>query len=400
MRRSEMALDQARPLPTLAATSRTPGAVALLDRQVWRDAALVWLVQRVALLGLTWLVAAGDATGGARLPVFGLWVQWDGAVYAGLAQHGYRVPSEAVFFPLYPLLEHLLAPLTAGNTAAAGLLIANAAALGAYGLLRLLAERELGPAAARRTLIALALFPTAFFLVAPYTESLFLLLSLGAFLALRREHWLASGTLAALATLTRPVGILLLAPLAVAALEWHRGRPRSRRARLRALGALALAPLALGGYAGYLQLRFGTPLAFVTAQGGTWGRRASWPWDAFLRAGGAVLHAPPEKAIPAALDMLLMLAAVALTLATLRRLPRPYALYACASLALMLLVPMHQQDWGALSSNKRFLLAIFPLFLVLGRAPRHRWLEPLAVLVLLALQALFVRSFLLGGWVA
>lgn len=74
------------------------------------------------------------------------------------------------------------------STSVAGLIIANAAALGAFGLLRALVEREESAAVARRSLLYLAVFPTAFFLLAAYAESLFLLWSVACFLALRRQR--------------------------------------------------------------------------------------------------------------------------------------------------------------------------------------------------------------------
>jgi hypothetical protein len=63
-----------------------------------------------------------------------------------------------------------------------------------------------------------AVFPTAFFYVAPYSESLFLLLVLASFWWARERRWAAAGVAAALAALTRNLGVLLVLPLAVEAL--------------------------------------------------------------------------------------------------------------------------------------------------------------------------------------
>src|SRR5262249_23791198 len=147
----------------------------LLDRTAWRDAALAWLGQRLlcvplAYLGL-WLLVRRPME--APLPgpsdLYHIWTTWDAAIYGDIAARGYTEPAQAAFFPLFPLLERILALLFGGNTSAAGLLIANAACFGAFGLLRVLAERELGLSAARRALLTLVIFPTAFFLIARYT---------------------------------------------------------------------------------------------------------------------------------------------------------------------------------------------------------------------------------------
>lgn len=423
----------------------TPKRLALLDRRVWRNAALAWLAQHLFFIIPVYLNIALAPPRPVTLQRIGLpWLNWDGWIYVDIAQHGYTALGQAAFFPLYPLVTRLVAFCLGGHTALAAQVVANAASFGAYGVLLLLVESEFGPVAARRTLLFLLCFPASFFLAAAYTEALFLLLSLGAFLALRRHAWIAASVLIALASLTRPVGILLLLPLAaemwLSRPFWRArgadGRPgRTQQAaplhrqtgeyppdaptpaeetgrrdasgtsfgtgwRLSIVASFLLPILALAGYCGYLALRFGRPLGFLTAEGGTWGRRASWPWDSFVRAGAAVLHDPLNQALPAALDLLLMALFIAVAFVALRRLPFPYALYTLASLALIVLLPMHRENWGALSSNKRFMVDVFPVFLVLATARPRRWIEPLAVTLSLLLQILLTVAFLQRGWVA
>jgi Gpi18-like mannosyltransferase len=60
-----------------------------------------------------------------------------------------------------------------------------------------------------RSLYYIALFPTAFIFMAVYTESVFLLFSVGCFYFARKRLWLWSGVLGALATATRFAGIFL-----------------------------------------------------------------------------------------------------------------------------------------------------------------------------------------------
>jgi hypothetical protein len=91
---------------------------------------------------------------------------------------------------------------------------------------------------------------------------------------------------------------------------------------------------------------------------------------------------------------------IAVVFVALRRLPFPYALYTLASLALIVLLPTHRENWGALSSNKRFMVDVFPVFLVLATARPRRWIEPLAVTLSLLLQILLTVAFLQRGWVA
>src|SRR4029079_1806923 len=101
-------------------------------------------------------------------------------------------------------------------------------------------------ARARPVLLLLALCPAAVYFGAPYSESLFLLLSVGAFYTARTGRWAWAGALAACAAATRSAGIVLLLPLFVL---WLDSSPR----RGRDVAWLALAPLGLAAYALHLE---------------------------------------------------------------------------------------------------------------------------------------------------
>lgn len=377
---------------------------------VWRDTGLAWLgprllfaVMTVACRGLVSTTATRGRPAGWHWLTF-IWGNWDAAHYATVATAGYTQPLQAAFYPLFPLLIRIATPLTLGDPLLAGVVLANGFALGALVLFRTLAERELGRQGARRALLYLALFPAGLFLAAGYSESLFLLLSLACFLALGRERWLAAGALVALATLTRPVGVLLVAPLAWTAFEAWRaagGEGVARRDMARMLAAVALPLVALGGFAAYLAGRFGRLTAAAEAEGsGEWRRALSWPWDGPLRAASVVLRDNPGHALHAALDLGFTALFVALAIGAWRWLPRPYALYCWAALALILLLPMHGYDWAALASNARFLLATFPLFFVLARWGERRWAHLAIVGVSALLLVLYTLTWIAGGFVA
>src|SRR5262249_35708079 len=186
--KSAMALPRRRlDAAARAAPTETRAQPGLLDRFAWRDATLIWLAQRVAFLALTYLGWLLPITHDKTLPQpwsqpFLPWATFnDGLMYPTIAREGYAHLWQAAFFPLLPLIEHILSPIPFVSPEAAGLVAANVACLGAFALLRVLVERELGRAAARRTLLYMAVFPTALFFAAAYTKSLFLLLSVGAF---------------------------------------------------------------------------------------------------------------------------------------------------------------------------------------------------------------------------
>jgi hypothetical protein len=395
------------------ASEAEPGvgaSVALTDRVAWRDAALVWLGQHAFFFAVSYLattlihIRPYSSQTYSWAFMFQQWWGWDGANYADIAQRGYYQSWMAAFFPLFPGMEHVLAGVFgAGSEYTGGMLVSGAASLGAFGGLRVLVEREYGRGTARRSLLYLAVFPTAFFLAAPYAEALLLLFSVGAFLALRRGHWVIAGALAALATLSRPQGILLIVPLAA---EWVlRARADASWRRpletLKVAVGVALPVGTLAAYVIYLHARFGTWSAIADAQRTGGQRSLDWPVLGFARAAKALVDYGPDPSffqVHILLDAAFTLAFIALAVLTWRRLPLSYVLYAWAMLALVMCTPAH--NWYALLSNMRYMLVAFPLFVLLGRWGARHEVDAAVLLICLPLLTLLTAAFLLGSWVA
>jgi len=122
--------------------------------------------------------------------------RWDTAFYYSIATSGYSWDpavfqhENIVFFPLYPLLMRWGGTLLGGRTLLAGLLVSLIAFAGAIAILYRLAVLEMGEAHAGPAILFLATFPFALFYSAVYTESLFLLLTVGAFYGMRRGNLL------------------------------------------------------------------------------------------------------------------------------------------------------------------------------------------------------------------
>src|SRR6266487_4430415 len=181
---------------------------------VWLFIATRLLLVLVTYFGYILLTAEKYSSTPVNLVAFFIsWDRWDALRYLSIAQYGYKTPFDFAFFPLFPLLTALITPpLGSWSYLAVGMLISNAALLGTLVVLYQLAADIGGELVARRTLLYLCIFPTAFFFFAAYNESLFLLLITGAFLALRRQRcWLAV-LLGSLATLTRPPRLILFLP--------------------------------------------------------------------------------------------------------------------------------------------------------------------------------------------
>jgi hypothetical protein len=322
-----------------------------------------------------------------------IWARWDSVFFVRIAEHGYDKTS-AAFYPLYPGLLAALGRVFFGHYVLAGIVISLACALGAFVLLYRIAEQHLGAEGAGRTVLYLAIFPMALFLQAVYSESLYLLLVLAAFLAAERGRFAGAGLLSGLAILTRVTGVALLPALAV--LAW---RARDRR---RAFGGLALALPVAAAYPLLLWQQVGDPWAFRHAQD-QWHRHLSRAgplggiWSALVHWTPA--HADFQHAIAVnAEGLVALILFIALTVVAWRRFGAPYGLFATLSLALPLSYPSAR--WPLLSLP-RFGLVIFPLFLALAVLTDRK---PRLHIAIAACSALFlgiaIVQWALWQWVA
>jgi Mannosyltransferase (PIG-V) len=339
--------------------------------------------------------------------------RWDSVWYLRIAGSGYGDSEvRAAFFPLYPLLARGLSELGGGSDGAlliAAYLVSLAAFLAALVVLHRLVALELGRELAPSTLLLLAVFPGSLFFGAPYSESLFLLASAGAFYAARTGHWAAAGACAAAASATRSAGLVLLLPLA---LFWWSSRPR----RARDAAWLALAPLGVAGYALFLGLSEGDALRFLEVQD-AWSREFAGPfvgaWDGLRAAidGARQLGSGQRSHVyyseaggdpyrVAAINIMLLgflgFAAVA-SAGVWRRLPLPYGAYVLTALALPLSFPVGPQP---LMSLPRFLAVLFPIFMWLALVCEERRSTDTAVAVSAIGLGLFTAQYATWHFIA
>src|SRR6185437_8828723 len=153
---------------------------------------------------------------------------WDAGWYESIARHGYQSTQSLRFFPLFPAVGRAGSVLPGVSAGVALVVVANLSALGATALLRVLVLRETGDRGwADRSVWLLSLAPPAFVLVMGYAEGPLLLFAVGCFLAIRGarswQGWAWAAGLGAAAALTRPVGVLVVLPVAIEAVRrWRR----------------------------------------------------------------------------------------------------------------------------------------------------------------------------------
>jgi hypothetical protein len=354
-------------------------------------------------------------------PLLSPLARWDAAWYLRIAESGYGGSDvRAAFFPLYPLLVRAVAaPFGASPEALllAAYVVSLAAFLGALVLLHRLVSLELGRPIAQPALLLLAVFPAAVFFGAPYSESLFLLLAVGAFYAARTGRWAWAGAAAAGAAATRSSGVLLLLPLAM--LWWSSGRgasaPRAGR-RLRDAAWLLLAPLGLAAYAAFLGLAEDDAWRFLDVQD-AWSRELTVPlagaWDGLgaaidgarqlLSGQTEVVYFEKAAGDPyriAAINLMLfgsLVFALVACAGCLRRLPKAYGAWVAASLVLPLTFPVKPQP---LMSLPRFLAVLFPIFMWLALWSEERRATARVAAVSAIGLGLFTAQFASWHWIS
>jgi len=384
----------------------------ILNR-IWRDAAFrsalfAFVLTRALVLGALLLVTNAHREGPG--PAFGGLVEEvtvslresgiihrlgkvveaaDGIWYMNIARNGYeKEPFNLnnqhnwAFFPLFPLLVGAAARIT-GEFPLTAAFLSNifffAALVVLYKTARLFDSDD---GEADRAVFYLAAFPTSYFFSFPFSESLFLLLTVSSFFFAKQEKWWRAGLFSALASATRLAGMFLLPALFV--LYWQSYRKRGVRANL--IG-LCLIPAGLIAYMLYLRAITGNALAFFDIQA-TWGHQLNF----FLRP--LFEYAVNPLVLGFHWDFrLLNFVAVVLALICsamlLKRRQWALAVYALISL----IVPL-SAAYG-LQSLTRYVMVIFPIFIVLGGAGRDHRADQIIRAVFVALLALMTAMFAL-----
>lgn len=346
-----------------------------------------------------------------------VWLRWDTAWYLKIAASGYAAKDASIaFMPLYPWLIKAAGFLLGGNLMLAAILVSNLAAIFAMILLYELALREFNfKTQAMQSVLAMLVFPTGFFLFAAYTESLFLALILAAWLFARHKQWWAAGSMAALATLCRLQGALLSPVLLwlylVAAADAEAFRPleqlravwqmltttagwsKAKASLLKPAGLAVLLPGAgMLGYQAWLKFaRLGDiPQALETQ----WGIRTVLPWEGFRLFLNRLVTT--QRVFIDYIDLGILVLVLGVCIYASLHMDPAYSLYNWLNLGLFFMrgTPPHLLD-----SFSRYLLLLFPAFLVFG-AIRNRWLAVALGSLSFIVQLFLVMGFLDWRWVA
>lgn len=335
-----------------------------------------------------------------KLP--GVWLRFDAGYYLNIAREGYSGDAKQInFLPAYPLMIRWLAggSHSMEANAWAGLAISNLALILGGLLLWRITREESGPGAAWAALVSLAVFPTAFFFSAIYSESLFLLLSLLVYWLARRGRYELAALAVSAASVTRVTGILLALILLVEILA-----QKPARLWLRLLLSGALASSGMLAFLAYNWAARGSPIAFITAQSVTMGRSITPPWVTLIDSVAAIAGVGEYRdnwfsRLATLQDLAAMLLFAALAVLAFWKLRKSLAWYGAA--AMLALFCSHGPSLLGVYSGARYVLMVFPGFIVMGmlldRYRRFKWLAwSASALLMVGLTAWWVT----GHWVS
>src|SRR5713226_4387296 len=339
-----------------------------------RDIILLVVATRLIFVMITYFgyilltVPKDSQVGVNTIAFFTSWNRWDAANYVRIAQFGYQRVYDTAFLPLFPLLISAIAHLFGSwSYLLVGMILSNAALLGSLFVIYQLAVEVQGEQAAQRTLIYLCIFPTAFFFFAAYNESLFLLLTSGAFLAMRRQRWWLAGILGLLAGATRPAGLFLGVIYLWELWASRESITAARQKIVFRLLPIVLIPVGLALYALYCWNIYGDPLAFVHVQS-HWARQLIWPWQGIWVSLYELFWNQPFGSfneVHIILDLGATIGFMILAVLGWRKLRTSYNLWLGMLLLYSLLTPALVR-LDALQSNQRFVLEMFPAFIILA----------------------------------
>lgn len=328
-------------------------------------------------------------------PLLYSWANFDGVHYLGIAAKGYFADFTQAFFPFYPLLINWLNHIV-HHYLLSGLLISHISLFYALHYLYKLVKLDLKQAQAQKVITYLFLFPTSFYFGSYYTESLFFLFVITTFYAIRTKHTLRAIVIATLASATKVIGVFLIPALIIEKFS----QLKTKKAKKNPVNYLPFIFPIVGliSYMYYLHHKFFDAFYFLNAQPAFGAQRSSDKiiliYQVIYRYIRMLITVEPLSFLYYTVNQefwisLIFLALCLIAFTTTRK---SYATFALLSFIAPTLT-------GTFSSMPRYVLVLFPCFMVLAQIKNkkftHLWLT-LSVILLFINTVLFTR----GYWVA
>lgn len=320
---------------------------------------------------------------GERLPrLVWVWANLDGNHYLSIARDGYY-QYEHGFFPLYPWFIRAVSAATKQPFLISGLAVTYSAFFGFLILMWKLLRLDGSPRNAFSTLLWFLTFPTSFFLISVYNDSLYLFLAVASWYFARTGRVGLAGFFGYFAALSRITGLALLPGLVVEGML-QRKRPGE-------LWPLILVPLGTVTYLVYLQLVEGSFRLLGESMKVWQQHRFVFPLQTLWRYTKILtgFRELDRAYLVAGIEAFVVLLSLFLLLRGWKLVRRSYAVYA----AVVLLLPASS---GTLQGMPRYFLHAFPLVFILSalvrRSPYQLPFRILCVLLQMILFAYFSQG--------
>lgn len=318
------------------------------------------------------------------------WFRLDGIWYMKIAVNGFINNSQA-FAPVYPLLIVFISRLFNINYLLSGLLISNISLLLSIIIIFQEVSELFGDKSAKQTIIFLLSFPTAFYFISLYSESLFLLFLLLLWKSINYQNWIKTSLFGALVILTRFQGILIILPILYFYFLSH------KKGRLLDLFSIILMILVFPLWSIYLHYFRELDFPWIALNKG-WESKFTIPYLVLFNDINILIK---NKNIiyyySYFLDMIVLCIITVLLIFVIKKLQQKYILFIFP----LIILPLIKTDKNYTSvSLSRYMLPIFPIYYILGNFIKFRFLEYIILFVFLLLQLISITIFINGDWVA
>ncbi len=354
------------------------------------------------VMTISWYSNQGDS----EIKALEVFSTGDGIRYEMIAKSGYSayMPGETelrnlCFYPLYPFLMRIV-NVFVGNMQLAGILISVICFCVAMTLLYKIVEEDYGEKIAQTAVILISLAPHSFFYGYVMTESLFLMLTLLAWLFIKKRRWGIAAFCGMLSALTRNFGVLIVIPYCLALWKEYREIWKQKEYRKAIQGFifngmwLGLILIAVGVYLGINYYYGGSCFKFMEFQTGFWRHRPCYFGSGIQGMLQELFSEDMPKRmlyvsrIPNVLNIFFFLG---LLLVSFKEHKEDYVLY--ATIYFMICT----SDLSQMSLS-RFMVVLFPIFIFLAKKVSHNKVYFYSVIAVEIIFGMYLYSLKLLGF--
>lgn len=359
---------------------------------------LIALVSKLLILIFLWQLVAYiiPPSRAIRLNIWEVWNVWDAPHYISLARSGYQIVGDPAnfiaFLPLLPILIFIFHAIFQLNYLISGYTVSLVSSVLLGIMLYKLTLLDYPKKIAILTVLMLFIFPTSFFLHIPYTESLFILLSVAAFYSIRRKNYWLSFLFIGLATATKIAGLALIPAIFAEIFIFDRKNFNSKSIYNKLSILFFGLVLSLSGFLVYLFLNYflwGDFFHFTIVRSQHWftnfapfGQGLLSTFDALSSRVGL------EKIMLGYAQIIAFFLGLTMSIYVLIKVRVSYGLF-------MLLVLWISHSVSFWTGMPRFILSLFPMFIALALLSeylvfRYFWIL-ISVTLLIVLSLIFIQ---------